>query len=57
MDDKTKTGTPDRKLINVHENYEVEYWTKEFNINKEALLDAVLAVGNSVAAVKKYLQK
>ncbi|MGF7040301.1 hypothetical protein M2273_003561 [Mucilaginibacter lappiensis] len=28
MDDKTKTGSPDRKLINLNENYEVEYWTK-----------------------------
>ena len=57
MDDKAKTGTPDNKLINVHENYEVEYWTKELGINKDKLKEAVDAVGTSVAAVKKYLQK
>jgi len=29
MDDKTKTGSPDSKRININEKHEVSYWTKE----------------------------
>ena len=57
MDDKTKTGTPDSKLINVNENYEVEYWTKELGVSKEELKEAVRAVGSSAAAVREHLGK
>jgi hypothetical protein len=57
MDDKTKKGSPDSKFINVNEDYEVEYWTKELNINKQELLAAVKAAGTSVAAVKEHLKK
>jgi len=57
MDDKSKTGSPDSKLINVNENYEVEYWTKELGISKDKLKEAVAAVGTSAAAVKEYLKK
>jgi len=57
MDDKTKTGSPDSKFINVNEDYEVAYWTKEFGISKEKLEAAVKAAGTSVSAVKEYLNK
>ena len=57
MDDKTKTGSPDSKLINVNENYEVEYWTKELGVSKEKLKEAVEAVGTFAAAVREYLSK
>lgn len=29
MDDKEKTGSPDRDRINVKEDYEVEYWSEK----------------------------
>jgi Protein of unknown function (DUF3606) len=57
MDNKAKTGRPDRDLINVSENYEVEYWSKKFGVRAEQLKSAVRAVGNSVAAVEKQLNK
>jgi len=57
MDDKSKTGTPDSKFINVNEDYEVSYWTKELGISKEELVAAVEAAGTSVSAVKEYLNK
>jgi hypothetical protein len=57
MDDKTKTGTPDSKLINLNEDYEVQYWTKELGVSKEKLEEAVNAVGSSTAAVREYLGK
>jgi hypothetical protein len=56
-DDKTKTGSPDSDLINTSENYEVEYWSKKFGVSAEELKAAVKAVGNSVAAVRKKLNK
>jgi 5'-3' exonuclease len=57
MDDKTKTGNPDRELINTGENYEVEYWSNKFNVTPEQLKAAVKLVGNSVEQVKKQLNK
>ncbi len=55
MDNKTKTGTPDKNTINLKEDYEVKYWTKELNTSKEDLTEAVNAVGKSVEAVREYL--
>jgi len=57
MDDKSKTGSPDSKFINVNEGYEVSYWTKELGISKEELVAVVEAAGTSVNAVKEYLNK
>jgi len=56
MDNKEKTGSPDRDRINVHENYEVEYWTKELGISSEQLRNAVAAVGTSAEEVRKYIK-
>ncbi|MET3979735.1 energy-coupling factor transporter ATP-binding protein EcfA2 [Mucilaginibacter sp. UYP25] len=57
MDDKTKTGSPDSKFINVNEDYEVSYWTKELGVTKEELKEAVKSAGTAVRAVKDYLKK
>ncbi|MDB4902193.1 MAG: hypothetical protein JWQ63_1474 [Mucilaginibacter sp.] len=56
MDNKRNVGSPDRDRINIHENYEVEYWTKEFGIDREELKKAVDAAGTSAEAVRKYLK-
>jgi hypothetical protein len=57
MDNKTKTGGPDSDLINVSEDYEVQYWSKKFGVTVEKLKSAVKAVGNSARAIGKYLEK
>jgi hypothetical protein len=57
MDNTSKTGSPDSKRINMNEDYEVQYWTKELNVSKEKLQEAVDAAGNSAAAVREYLNK
>ena len=57
MDNTSKTGTPDSKTINLNEDYEVIYWTKQLGVSKEDLTAAVNAVGKSVEAVKAYLKK
>jgi hypothetical protein len=55
MDDLKKRGSQDRSKINMHEDYEVKYWTKELGVSKEQLQKAVDKVGNSAAAVRKEL--
>jgi hypothetical protein len=37
MDDLKKKGTADRSKINVHEVWEVEYWTRELGVSKAEL--------------------
>ena len=54
-DDKTMRGKPDRSKINMHEAFEVKYWTHALGVSKEELQKAVDKVGNSAATVRKEL--
>ena len=56
-DDKTKTGPADRTRIALGEDYEVAYWKKKFRVSREALAEAVAAVGTSSQAVADFLNK
>lgn len=56
MDNKHKTGSPDRDRINVNESYELEYWSKKFNVTPDELRKAVKAAGTSADAVEKHLK-
>jgi hypothetical protein len=56
-DDLLKRGRPDRNLINMHEDFEVKYWTKHLGVSLEELKKAVEKVGNGAAAVRKELGK
>lgn len=47
----------DASRVNIHEAWEVEYWTKKFGVTKAQLEAAVKAVGTSSAAVARYLGK
>ena len=55
-DDKTKTRPQDASRINVHEKYEVEYWSKKFGVTPDQLKAAVAKVGVSAKAVEKELK-
>jgi len=55
-DDKTKTAPQDASKINIHEDYEVRYWTKRFGVTPEQLREAVAKVGTSAAAVETELK-
>lgn len=55
-DDKTKKRPQDASKINIHEPYEVGYWTNKFGCSKPALTAAVHAVGTSAGAVEKHLK-
>jgi hypothetical protein len=56
-DDLAKKGSQDRTHINMHEDYEVKYWTHHLGVSREELKRAVDKVGNSAAAVRKELGK
>ena len=56
-DDKSKTGPQDASQVNIHERYEVEYWSKRFGITPERLKEAVEKVGTSVSAVEAELKR
>jgi hypothetical protein len=55
MDDLKNRASPDRSKINMHEPYEVKYWTKELGVNRDQLQKLVDKVGNSAASVRKEL--
>ena len=56
-DDLTKRRPQDSSRINVHESYELEYWSKHFGVSKEKIREAVQRVGVMVADVRRYLAK
>ena len=55
MDSLTRREQPDRSKINMHQSYEVKYWTHQLGVSRERLQQAVDKVGNSAAAVRKEL--
>ena len=56
-DDPTKRGPQDRSRINVHEPWEVQYWSDRLGVTPERLRDAVKQVGVSAEAVQEYLAR
>jgi hypothetical protein len=57
MDTRNTISNLDRDRINMGESYEMQYWSNKFGVSIERLKTAVKAVGNSIAAVAKYLRK
>ena len=56
-DDKTIRGPADRARVNVHEDYEVRYWTHKFGVTADQLRAAVQAVGPMAHNVAQHLGK
>lgn len=56
-DDKTKRAPQDASRVNIHETYEVEYWTSKWGVTRAELEAAVRAAGTSANAVAKQLGK
>lgn len=57
MDDLTKLRPQDSSKVNVHEDWELRYWTKTLGVSADQLRAAVRAVGVSAAAVRRHLGK
>lgn len=56
-DDKSKTGGPDRKRVNVHEDYELRDWAKKWGVSEQRVRDAVAKVGVMADDVERELKK
>ncbi len=56
-DDKSKIRPQDASKVNVHEPYEVRYWTNKFNCTPTQLETAVKTVGVGARAVEAHLKK
>lgn len=56
-DDLTKKGPRDASKINVNEDWELDYWTKELGVPAETLKGIVSLVGTRVSDVKRWMGK
>ena len=56
-DDLKNPGAQDRSRVNVHEDYEVRYWTEKWGVTREQLVEAVQKAGVSAEAVARQLGK
>jgi len=56
-DNLTKRGPQDRSRIALGEEHEIAYWTNKFRVSRDAIEEAVAAVGNSSQAVADFLGK
>ncbi len=56
-DDLHNRGPQDRSRINVHEPWELQYWSNHFGVTHEQLSAAVQKVGVMVSDVRRYLGK
>ncbi len=55
-DDLHKRQPHDASKINLHEPWEVRYWTTKFSCTEAQLIAAVAAVGSGAQAVEKHLR-
>ena len=56
-DDKTNRGPADANRININEDYEVRYWTREFGVSESVLREAVKRVGVMKNDVSEELRR
>lgn len=55
MDNLQIRQPQDRLRINIHEPWEVNWWTRELGVSRQQLEAAVRAVGVMVSAVRRHL--
>lgn len=56
-DNKNKQDGRDDSKIDSNDASEIQYAAKKFGVTPEEIKDAIAQVGNSRAAVEKYLKK
>jgi hypothetical protein len=56
-DDKSTRGPADASRINVHEDYELRYWSQKFGVTAEELKAAVKSAGVMAKDVEARLKK
>ena len=56
-DNLNERGPQDRTRININEDWEVRYWTKELGVSEDRLRELVKQHGVSADAVRRALGK
>jgi hypothetical protein len=56
-DDLSKTGKQDDQRINVEQDHELNYWSKELGVSREQLRQAVQQAGPFVKNVRQHLNR
>jgi hypothetical protein len=57
MDSSLLKQPRDASRINLHQTWEIQYWTKTLGISEPELRDAVQRAGHNAEAVRHYLRK
>ena len=55
-DNLSNRGPQDASKINVHESWELDYWSKKFGVTKDELKKAVSEVGTSAKKVEEHFK-
>lgn len=55
-DNLSSRGGQDRRRIDVHQDYELQDWSKKFGVSAEDLKEAVQAVGDRADKVEQHLK-
>ncbi|QGY03846.1 DUF3606 domain-containing protein [Methylobacterium mesophilicum SR1.6/6] len=55
IDNLRRREPEDKSKINVHEDWELEYWARRFGVTKERIKDAVRQVGVQTKDVAEFL--
>jgi len=56
-DDLKQTGKPDDQRINLEQDHEVSYWSKELGVSRDELRAAVQRAGPLVKNVRQHLNR
>ena len=56
-DDLKQTGKPDDQRINIEQDHELSYWSKELGVSRDELRSAVQQAGSLVKDVRQHLNR
>jgi Protein of unknown function (DUF3606) len=56
-DDLKQAGKPDDQRINLEQDHEVSYWSKELGVSRDELRNAVQRAGPLVKNVRQHLNR
>ena len=56
-DDLKQTGRQDDQRINIEQDHELSYWSKELGVSREELRSAVQQAGSLVKDVRQHLNR
>ena len=57
MENKPETTVPDNRNIRFEDDIDLDYWSNEFGISKDELMQAVKAGETSAEAVERYVRR